>query len=330
MPVTKNAFLRYKILDRCFSGAVRYSIDELLDFVNDELEAQGLYGISLRQLRDDIKNMRSIYDAPIDAKPNWGRKCYYAYSDEDYSIFKSGISDEDYKALQSTLEMLAKYKVSNVWLEDIITNLECRFDIVPNTEKLVFFDENRNLKGLEFLGNIIKHTVAHEAIDVVYRSYRGHEETYCFHPYCVKQYNGRWFVLGYESKYGRISNFALDRIREVKKSNKEFYDNVFFDVEDYFKDIIGVTVPNEEDADILDVRLRFAPSRFPYVVSKPLHHSQEIVDAEECIVEIHVKKNKELKQRIFSYVPDVEVLSPLFLREEIKRDIESNLQKYNS
>ena len=330
MPVTKNALLRYKILDRCFSGAVRYSIDELLDFVNDELDAQGLYGISLRQLRDDIKNMRSIYDAPIDAKPNWGRKCYYAYSDEDYSIFKSGISDEDYKALQSTLEMLAKYKVSNVWLEDIITNLECRFDIVPNTEKLVFFDENRNLKGLEFLGNIIKHTVAHEAIDVVYRSYRGHEETYCFHPYCVKQYNGRWFVLGYESKYGRISNFALDRIREVKKSNKEFYDNVFFDVEDYFKDIIGVTVPNEEDADILDVRLRFAPSRFPYVVSKPLHHSQEIVDAEECIVEIHVKKNKELKQRIFSYVPDVEVLSPLFLREEIKRDIESNLQKYNS
>ena len=330
MPVTKNAFLRYKILDRCFSGSVRYSIDELLDFVNDELDAQGEYGISLRQLRDDIKNMRSIYDAPIDAKPNWGRKCYYAYSDEDYSIFKSDISDEDYKALQSTLEMLAKYKVTNVWLEDIIANLEHRFDIVPNTEKLVFFDENRNLKGLEFLGNIIKHTVAHEAIDVVYRSYRGHEETYCFHPYCVKQYNGRWFVLGYESKYGRISNFALDRIREVKKSNKEFYDNVFFDVEDYFKDIIGVTVPNEEDADILDVRLRFAPSRFPYVVSKPLHHSQEIVDAEECIVEIHVKKNKELKQRIFSYVPDVEVLSPLFLREEIKRDIESNLQKYNS
>ena len=161
MPVTKNAFLRYKILDRCFSGPVRYSIDELLDFVNDELEAQGLYGISLRQLRDDIKNMRSIYEAPIDARPNWGRKCYYAYADEDYSIFKSGISDQDYNVLKSTLEMLAKYKVSNVWLEDVITNLECRFDIVPNTEKLVFFDENRNLKGLEFLSDIIKHTVAH-------------------------------------------------------------------------------------------------------------------------------------------------------------------------
>ena len=329
MPVTKNAFLRYKILDRCFSGSVRYSIDELLDFVNDELEAQGEYGISLRQLREDIKNMRSIYDAPIDAKPNWGRKCYYAYSDEDYSIFKSDISDEDYKALQSTLEMLAKYKVTNVWLEDIIANLEHRFDIVPNTEKLVFFDENRNLKGLEFLSDIIKHTVAHEAMDVVYRSYRGHEETYCFNPYCVKQYNGRWFMLGYDAKYGRINNFALDRVVSFKKSDRQFVVNTFIDVDDYFKDIIGVTVPNG-DAEILDIRLKFEKERFPYVVSKPLHHSQEIVDESNCIIEVHVKKNKELIQKIFSYMPDVEVLSPLFLREEIIDAIKRNLEKYNS
>ena len=328
MPVTKNAFLRYKILDRCFSGSVRYSIDELLDFVNDELDAQGLYGISLRQLRDDIKNMRSIYDAPIDARPNWGRKCYYAYSDEDYSIFKSGISDQDYNVLKSTLEMLAKYKVSNVWLEDIITNLECRFDIVPNTEKLVFFDENRNLKGLEFLGDIIKHTVAHEAIDVVYRSYHGREKKHCFHPYCVKQYNGRWFVLGYESVHGRVSNFALDRIRGVKKSDTAFVDNVFFDIEEYFKDIIGVTQPDERSSEILEVRLKFDAERFPYVVSKPLHHSQIVVDEQERIIEIRVKKNKELKQKIFSYMPQVEVLSPLSLRKEIVADIKENLRRY--
>ena len=328
MPVTKNALLRYKILDRCFSGSVRYSIDELLDFVNDELEAQGEYGISLRQLRDDIKNMRSIYDAPIDAKPNWGRKCCYMYAEEGFSIFKSGISDEDYNVLKSTLEMLAKYKVSNVWLEDVITNLECRFDIVPNTEKLVFFDENRNLKGLEFLSDIIKHTVAHEAIDVVYRSYHGREKKHCFHPYCVKQYNGRWFVLGYESVHGRVSNFALDRIRGVKKSDTAFVDNVFFDIEEYFKDIIGVTQPDERSSEILEVRLKFDAERFPYVVSKPLHHSQIVVDEQERIIEIRVKKNKELKQKIFSYMPQVEVLSPVSLRKEIVADIKENLRRY--
>lgn len=329
MPITKNALLRYKILDRCFSGKVRYSFDELLDFVNDELDAQGLYGISLRQLRDDIKNMRSIYNAPIDAIPNWGRKCYYAYTEDGFSIFKSGISDEDYNALWSTIEMLKKYKVSNVWLEDVVANLQYRFDIAPSSEKLVFFDENSQLKGLEFLNDIIRHTINHEAMDVLYRSYRGHEETYCLHPYCVKQYNGRWFVLGYESKYGRISNFALDRIRGVKKSYKEFYDNVFFDVDEYFKDIIGVTVPGD-DAEILDIRLKFDSDRFPYVLSKPLHHSQEIIDEKECVIEIHVKKNKELIQKIFSYMPQVEVLSPSSLREEIIDAIKRNLEKYNN
>ena len=328
MPVTKNALLRYKILDRCFSGTVWYSFDELLDFVNDELEAQGLYGISCRQLRDDIKNMRDIYSAPIEAKPKWGRKCCYMYDEEGFSIFKSGISDEDYNVLKSTLEMLAKYKVSNVWLEDVITNLECRFDIVPNTEKLVLFDENRNLKGLEFLGDIIKHTVAHEAIDVVYRSYHGREKKHCFHPYCVKQYNGRWFVLGYESVHGRVSNFALDRIRGVKKSDTAFVDNVFFDIEEYFKDIIGVTQPDERSSEILEVRLKFDAERFPYVVSKPLHHSQIVVDEQERIIEIRVKKNKELKQKIFSYMPQVEVLSPVSLRKEIVADIKENLRRY--
>lgn len=37
MPITKNALLRYKILDRCFSGKVRYSFDELLDYLNEQL-----------------------------------------------------------------------------------------------------------------------------------------------------------------------------------------------------------------------------------------------------------------------------------------------------
>ena len=106
-------------------------------------------------------------------------------------------------------------------------------------------------------------------------------------------------------------------------------DNVFFDIDDYFKDIIGVTVPGE-DAEILDIKLKFDPDRFPYVVSKPLHHSQEIIDEKECIVGIHVKKNKELIQKIFSYMPQVEVLSPSSLREEIIDAIKRNLEKYNN
>ena len=67
------------------------------------------------QLRADINNMRSIYGAPIDAIPNWGRKCYYTYTEDGFSIFKSGISDEDYKTIPATIEMLEKHNPISVF-----------------------------------------------------------------------------------------------------------------------------------------------------------------------------------------------------------------------
>ena len=55
MPVNKNALLRYRILDRCFSDRHHYyDIDELLDRVNEAF--LDIYGktVSLRQIRADI------------------------------------------------------------------------------------------------------------------------------------------------------------------------------------------------------------------------------------------------------------------------------------
>ena len=326
MSQNKNVLLRYRVIDRCLSsGRTDYTIAKLLDTVNEALSEQGLYGIAERQLREDLRNMHLLYNAPIGKGAYKGQMRYYTYSERDYSIFNSNISDEDYNALKATIDMLGKYKSSNVWLQEVITNLECRFDILPSSEKLVLFDENARLKGLNFLSDIIECTINHKAVDIVYRSFRGHEEEYFFNPYCVKQYNGRWFVLGYEAKYGRLSNFALDRIQRIKRSSRIFIENENIDIENYYKDIIGVTVP---DTDVLEVRLKFDESRFPYVVSKPLHHSQKIVDVDERIIEIRVKKNNELKQAIFSYMPNIEVLSPFSLREEIKNEIEYNLGKY--
>ena len=71
MPVTKNALKRYIALDKCFSNSGRrYSLDDLLQNVNDSLSEQdpNSTGISIRTLRYDIEFMRSVdgYDAPIE------------------------------------------------------------------------------------------------------------------------------------------------------------------------------------------------------------------------------------------------------------------------
>ena len=160
MPTNKNAQLRYRILDRCFSDFHRtYSIEDLLDTVNESLT--DLYGsqVSIRQIREDIKYMRDrvTYNAPIETYPFDGRKSYYRYSDPSFSIFNNELTAEEVKSLRSTIDILSRFRgvPSNAWLEDVISNLEFRFGVKPNTENIVSFDHNDLLKGTEFLGELI-------------------------------------------------------------------------------------------------------------------------------------------------------------------------------
>ena len=130
-----------------------------------------------------------------------------------------------------------------------------------------------------------------------------------------------------DNGHDRIANVALDRIQHIDNANVVFKKNDSVDFETYFDDIIGVTIPGE-DVKKESIILRFTKERFPYVVSKPIHQSQRIVEGKDCDVEIKVKPNRELYQQIFSFIPDIEVISPQWLRDEIIEKIKENLKRF--
>lgn len=335
MPVNKNALLRYRILDRCFSDRHHYyDIEELVDKVNEAFI--DMYGktVSLRQIRADISYMkdRVSYDAPIEAIPYYGKKCYYRYSDPNFSIFNSDLSNEEVMKLRSTIEMLGRFRgiPGNAWLEEVISNLEYRFGVKANKGDYVSFDQNEQLKGLEYLSTIIDATVNHQPLLIEYHSYKGNKKTVTIHPYHVKEFNNRWFLFGLEqSTHGdRIANRALDRIMKLSLSDVSFIPNTTINFKTYFDDVVGVTVP--DNTGIEHIVLKFEKDRFPYIVSKPIHQSQKIISEDECILQIDVRPNNELTSRIFSFFPDVEVLEPVWYRNEIKEKIKFNMQKYSS
>ena len=335
MPTNKNALLRYQILDRCFSNRYRrYTIEDLVDAVNEAL--YDMYGseVSMRQIRDDIKYMRDrvSYNAPIEAVPFDGKRCYYRYSDPNYTIFNTELTTEEVTKLCSTINMLGRYRGgANRWLEEVISNLELRFGIKTNREHIVAFEQNDQLRGLEFLSELIDSAINHQPLNLLYRTYNGKETNIVIHPYHVKQYNNRWFLFGLEQTPNgdRIANRALDRIVKFSISNVPFVPNTSIDFTTRFDDVVGVTIP-DDDVQKETVVLKFEPDRFPYVVSKPIHHSQKILNEDECILQIEVRPNKELESVIFSYFPHVEVLEPATLREQFKEKISNNLKKYLS
>ena len=305
MPTNKNALLRYQILDRCFSNRYRkYTIEDLVDAVNEAL--YDMYGseVSMRQIRDDIKYMRDrvSYNAPIEAVPFEGKRCYYRYSDPNYTIFNNELTTEEVTKLCSTINMLGRYRGgANRWLEEVISNLELRFGIKTNREHVVAFEQNEQLRGLEFLSELIDSAINHQPLNLLYRTYNGKETNIVIHPYHVKQYNNRWFLFGLEQTPNgdRIANRALDRIVKFSKANVPFVPNTSIDFSTRFDDVVGVTIPDDD-------------------VQK------------ETVVLKEVRPNKELESVIFSYFPHVEVLAPASLREEFKEKIASNLKKYTS
>ena len=334
MATNKNAQLRYQILDRCFSNfQKRYEIDDLLNEVNEHL--LDIFGttVSIRQIREDIKYMRDrmSYKAPIVAYNYDGKKCYYRYSNPDFHIYNNELSVTDINKLQSVIDMLARFRgtATNVWLEEVISNLEYRFGLKSNAEHLVSFEQNEQLKGVEHLADIINATINHQTLEIVYLTFKGKEITMTIHPYYVKQYNGRWFLYGLNNELKKISNLALDRIQSYENSEKPFKKNENYDFSTYFDDVIGATIPND-NVKKETIGLRFSANRFPYVVSKPIHKSQKVVDEDNCVVEIQVRPTRELDQQLFSFIPDVEVLYPEWYRRQIMEKIEENLKKYSS
>lgn len=335
MPKSKNAEHRFIILDRCLSDfRHKYSIDDLLEIVNDQLlDANGCKSmIMMRQLRGDLNAMRKMLPngVYIEAIPYEGKKCYYRYSETDFSIYKNELTVTEVQNLRSTIEMLSKYRglPSNGWLEEVISNLEIRFGVKGNAENLVSFGQNEQLKGIEFLSYIIDATINHQTLEIEYISANGNYHKHILHPYFVKQYNGRWYLFGLDNDEERIKNLAFDRLQSIKNSNIEFRKNDIIDFNTYFDSVVGVTVPYSSEAELVDITLRFSPKRFKYVTSKPIHKSQTTINEGECIISLHLYNTLELEQQIFSFGPDVEVIEPIWFREHIAKKIAECMKKY--
>lgn len=335
MPTNKNATIRYQALDKCFRDRrYRYYIDDLIDACEEALYYfNGVGDISRRQIFEDIKFMESDagWNIPLERKKD-GKKVYYQYSSFDFSINKQPITDEEAQQLQTVILTLSRFRglPSNEWVEEVISNLEWRFNLKGKNENIIDFEQNPNLKGLKYLSNVIDAASNHQPLKIEYHNYKngGKDILFIVHPYYVKQYNNRWFLFGLDNKRKEISNLALDRIVSIQvASDIVFIPNETIDFEHYFDDVVGVSMP-KDDVKKDTIVLRFTEARFPYVTSKPIHKSQKVVNEEEHTISLDVKPTRELEQQILSFGPDVEVLAPNRFRAQIGRKIAENYKKY--
>ena len=329
MPINKNAFIRYKILDKCFSDRYhKYFIEDLMEKVNEQLEDAGVKPVSKKQIYDDIKFMKSVdgWEAPIESY-QYGKRKYLRYS-YDFSIMETPITDMEVEQLETLITSLSRLQGIPMydWVEELLANLRHRFGLRGIDTNSIGFEQNRDMQGLRYLSNLIDCVIKRQPVLIDYHPFGRDVIKWTIHPYYLKQYNNRWFLLGYNPDFDDLSIVALDRIEGVALAETSFKRNLDFDFDAYFRDIIGVSI--EKGKVVEHVRLKFSPKRLPYVLSKPIHHSQEVENEAEGIISLDVIPNKELISELTWFQDDIEVLTPESLREEIKEKIAKMYQKY--
>ena len=329
MALNKNALIRYKTIDECLQNHYRkWTLDDLIEACSNALyEYEGRdINVSKRTVQLDIQMMRSDklgYNAPIEVY----EKKYYRYADEEYSITDIPLTENDMNVLSETVEMLKQFKDFSLFSElgGIIQRLEDKvYTEKTDQSAVIHLDKNEKLKGLEHLDVLYQAIIKKMVLKIKYQSFKAREASeIVFHPYILKEFNNRWFLIGrpgVEAKKPLVT-FALDRIVGIDYDTAITYKNNNFNGDEYYKDVIGVTVSNTRAE-----RIQFwiDKKNAPYVITKPFHRSQRVIKKTDngVIFNIFVQINFELERLILGFGDSIEVIKPQKLRNRMKQKLE--------
>lgn len=336
MGYTKYALIRYRILDNCFRNNGRmYFIEDLIKECEIKLREidPNTKGISKRTIQYDIIFMKSADGWNIDLESiPYGKRTYYRYRDSNFSINNMPLSEFEIEQLSSAMDILTQFRgmPQFEWVYELLPKLKQGIQSEGSKEVIMDFESNPFLKGSEYLGILFQAIYYKKVLKISYKPFEA-EVAYdlILHPYFLKQYNSRWFLLGFNPEIEKSDwNLALDRIESIQETAIEYIKNDQIDWIEYFDDIIGVTKP--VDSKLEDVVLHVIGKTAFYIKSKPLHGSQKDKWISQQILEIKLKLqiNYEFQRLLFSYGDSIMVISPKSLKNNMIEGATMLLEAY--
>ena len=198
--------------------------------------------------------------------------------------------------------------------------------------KMVYFDANLDLNNIysgkfhSFLKNIYENIYTKKVLKIKYKSFNDNIIDFIISPHVLRQYNNRWFLLGWDHEKESTSIVAIDRILEIDQIMDKKYKNVKDDYyDDYFDERIGVSEGKVKEK--IKIKLQVVDSKLlPYIKTKPIHGLQVHKDD---IIELELVPNYEFESLILSYGEKIRILEPIELVESMRERIKKMNENYN-
>ena len=190
--------------------------------------------------------------------------------------------------------------------------------------------------GNDYLLTVLEAMKENRVLTMTYQDYFDEEpREIMLEPYCVRVFRQRWYVIGEMENEPESEEpsrrYALDRVQRLEITSQTFKMPHQFSVDSYFADAFGIIVEAEEyDVETIRLKVYDVNHRREYLRSLPLHPSQREVEKHEdySIFEVRVMPTYDFIQELLSMGGEVEVISPAYVREEMKRRIEELSNRY--
>ena len=295
-------------------------------------ELAKIFGRTTRTIQRDISNLRkagfSIASSTGAAGGFRSRGSYYLKplvftGEEALAIFVASrvLLEQKGFPFRDDLES-ALAKISQVIREkdkDFFKSLEPRTSIVVKQIKDYY-------PWGEVFTEINQAILDRAIIEITYDSYNsGTVSVRKVNPYHIMFREGCWYLIAYCHRREEIRIFRVDRIKDLRKTDKQFSSPEDFSLHEYFKKSwqMGKGEP-------VTVKVRFEPPVSRLIRENTWHPTQEIkeLEGDSLIYTVQVEGTWEIKQRILGWGAAAECLEPEELREEIGREVWEMIGRY--
>lgn len=333
MATNLHAAVRYHVIDTCLRESHRkWEWGDLAERCMQYFNSHGMSAKkpSKRSIMYDISNMRSGrlgYEAPILYNYDQG----YFYSDPEFSISQNPLNKKEKAELNRAFQLVKQLAINHKMngISTSIDTLSRKLGLdTKNTEPIIYFEESLNEPGQKWIDLIFEYIKEKRTCMIDYLPFDKPRVQYIVSPCILKEYNNRWYVVGFAHDLKMIINLSLDRIKSINKSISTYQISEKFHPKYYYKNVYGITVP--ENLKIHLIKLQVKNSLLPYLITKPIHPTQTIRKEMKVnsLVDLELVINYEIVSKILSFGSDIKVISPKGLVDQIRMVAHNMIKLY--
>ena len=196
--------------------------------------------------------------------------------------------------------------------------------------KNLIIPDNKCQQGTENLFGLLHAIRNQHYVQLAYSKYYNDSTSIrVIAPYTIRESQGRWYLIGKDKDDGIVKVFGVDRISSLVQTTQPFKVDPSYSSESFFKHRFGVNAHCDYGS-VEMVVLQVSELESKYILSKPIHPTQRVIEhaANGVHISVEVYPSYDFFMELLSYGPNIKVLSPQWVADEVKAKLKKALEQY--